>query len=110
LSTEGEEVSAFDKCRLELFFGAMVFKPNRQARRPLGTGQVLNWVAYGLWEETKKKEDKHVLSEEEELEKKELRAEYNRNYNRSWLPANKKRQCAPAGLMAHTATTSCEKK
>jgi hypothetical protein len=59
LSTEGEEVSAFDQCRLELFFGAMVFKPNRQARRPPGTDQALHRAAYELWEETKKKEDKH---------------------------------------------------
>jgi hypothetical protein len=49
-----EVVTAFDQCRLELFFGAMVFKPSRQARRPPGTDQVLNWAAYGLWEKSKK--------------------------------------------------------
>jgi hypothetical protein len=77
-AAKGEVVSAFDQCRLELFFGAMVFQPSRQARRPPGTDRVLNWAAYGLWEESKKRE-KHLLSEEEELEKKLLRAEYLRS-------------------------------
>jgi hypothetical protein len=41
--------------------------------------------AYGLWEKAEK-EEKHLLSEEEELEKKALKAEYHRDYNAK--PAN----------------------
>jgi hypothetical protein len=64
----------------------MVFQPSRLSRRPPGTDQVLNWAAYGLWEESKKQE-KHLLSEEEELDKKKLKAEYQRQYHAA--PANK---------------------
>jgi hypothetical protein len=42
-------------------------------------------AAYGLWKEPKK-EEKHLLSEEEVLEKKKLRAEYNAK------PENKKKR------------------
>jgi hypothetical protein len=87
-AAKGEVVTAFDQCRLELFFGAMVFKPSRPTRRPPGTDQVLNWAAYGLWEESKK-EEKHLLSEEEELDKKKLQLEYQRKYDSK--PVNKKR-------------------
>jgi hypothetical protein len=97
-----EVVTAFDQCqcRLELFFGSMVFQPSRQARRPPGTDQVLNWAAYGLWEETKKKE-KHLLSEEEELDKKKLKAAYARNHNAK--PATKKRKNENAAKPARNA-------
>jgi hypothetical protein len=44
--------------RPEMSFGAMVLKPARTQRQPPGTDQLLNWTAYGLWEEEKS----HVLS------------------------------------------------
>jgi hypothetical protein len=48
----GVKVGAFDQGRLELFFGAMGFKPERATKRqPPGTDKVLNWAAHGLYEE-----------------------------------------------------------
>jgi hypothetical protein len=82
-SAELRPEEAFGQCRLELLFGAMVFKPRRQARRPPGTDQVLNWAAYGLWEEAKK-QDKHLLSEEEELDKKKAQQAAKREYLRKY--------------------------
>jgi hypothetical protein len=47
----------------------MVLKPERAKRQPPGTDQVLNWAAYGLWEEQQKP---HVLSGKEVADKEQL--------------------------------------
>ena len=65
---EAEVVSAFDQIRLEMFFGSMVFTPDRKERKPPGTDRVLNWAAYGLWED----QNKHLLSAAEVADKKKL--------------------------------------
>jgi hypothetical protein len=52
-----------------MFFGSMVFKPVRaQRKQPPGTDRVLNWAAYGLWED----QNKHLLSDKEVADKKKL--------------------------------------
>jgi hypothetical protein len=64
-----EKVTAFDQIRLEMFFGSMVFKPVRTQRKPPGTDRVLNWAAYGLWDD----QLSHVLSDKEVADKKKLK-------------------------------------
>jgi hypothetical protein len=61
-------VNAFDQIRLEMFFGAMVFKPVRAEHQPPGTNRVLNWAAYGLYQE----KSYHLLSAAEVADKKKL--------------------------------------
>jgi hypothetical protein len=51
-----------------MFFGSIVFKPVRAQRKPPGTDRVLNWAAYGLWED----QNKHLLSDKEVADKKKL--------------------------------------
>jgi hypothetical protein len=63
-----EEVTRFTQIRLEMFFGSMVFTPDRAERAPPGTDRVLNWATYGLYQE---KSD-HRLSDAEVADKKKL--------------------------------------
>jgi hypothetical protein len=85
-----ETATAFDHCRLEMFFGSMVFKPVRTQRRPPGTDRVLNWAAYGLWED----QLSHVLSDKEAADKKKLQAAANRRYETSEGGKETRRQYA----------------
>jgi hypothetical protein len=39
-------------------FGSMVFTPDRTEREPPGTDRVLNWAAYGLYQD----QSYHLLS------------------------------------------------
>jgi hypothetical protein len=80
---EAEDVPAFDQIRLEMFFGSMVFTPDRKERNPPGTDRVLNWAAYGLWED----QNKHLLSAAEVADKKKLNKHV----------ANKKYEASPKG-------------
>jgi hypothetical protein len=73
-----ETVRAFEQCRLEMFFGAMGFKPART--QPPGTNQLLNWAAHGLLEDQKP----HVLFDEEVADKKELRAACKAAYQKKY--------------------------
>jgi hypothetical protein len=60
-----------------MFFGSMGFKPVRTQREPPGTDRVLNWAAYGLYQDQKY----HLLSAKEVTDKKILdRAASNRRY------------------------------
>jgi hypothetical protein len=63
-----EKVTPFDQIRLEMFFGSMVFTPDRTEREPPGTDRVLNWAAYGLYQD----QSYHLISAEEVADKKKL--------------------------------------
>jgi hypothetical protein len=71
-----ETATAFGQMGLEMPFGSMVFKPVRTQRHPPGTDRVLNWAAYGLWED----QLSHVLSDKEVADKKKLTAAAMRRY------------------------------
>jgi hypothetical protein len=60
-----------------MFLGAMDFKPTRTQRQPPGTDQLLNWAAYGVWEQQKS----HVLCDKEVADKKQLTAAVQRAHN-----------------------------
>jgi hypothetical protein len=63
-----------------MFFGSMVFKPVRAQREPPGTDRVLNWAAYGLYQD----QNYHLLSDKEVADKKKLdKAASNLLYSRS---------------------------
>jgi hypothetical protein len=103
-----EEVTPFNQIRLEMFFGSMVFTPDRAERQPPGTDRLLNWTAYGLYQE----KSYHLLSAAEVTDKKKLdkklaqvryRAipkgkETKRQYNASEAGKQNKRQYAASDV------------
>jgi hypothetical protein len=84
---------AFGQCRLEMFFGAMIFKPVRTQRQPPVTDQVLNWAAYGLWE-APEAQLSHVLSDKEVADKKQLEVAADKKHNASANGKERRRRYA----------------